>query len=46
MRISDATLVRILARPTAIFARASAEEKLRIVRLLRGRGDVVAVTGD
>jgi len=46
MRISDATLVRILARPTAIFARASAEQKLRIVRLLRGRGDVVAVTGD
>ncbi|HSD11001.1 MAG TPA: cation-transporting P-type ATPase [Candidatus Binatia bacterium] len=46
MRISDSTLVRILARPTAIFARASAEQKLRIVRLLRGRGDVVAVTGD
>jgi sodium/potassium-transporting ATPase subunit alpha len=46
MRISDSALGRILSRPTAIFARASAEQKLRIVRLLRGRGDVVAVTGD
>jgi Ca2+-transporting ATPase len=31
---------------TAIFARASPEDKLRIVRLLEENGEVVAVTGD
>ena len=44
--LPDSSVARILGRPAAIFARTSAEQKLRLVRLLRGRGDVVAVTGD
>ncbi|MBI2964034.1 MAG: cation-transporting P-type ATPase [Deltaproteobacteria bacterium] len=44
--IPDSSLMRLLGRPAAIFARTSAEQKLRIVRLLKERGDVVAVTGD
>ncbi|MFZ5813637.1 MAG: cation-translocating P-type ATPase [Thermodesulfobacteriota bacterium] len=42
---SDAALAEIL-RGEVIFARATPECKLRVVRLLQGQGHVVAVTGD
>jgi hypothetical protein len=41
---SDAALAKIL-RGEVIFARATPECKLRVVRLLQGQGHVVAVTG-
>jgi magnesium-transporting ATPase (P-type) len=43
--MSDADLRRAL-REVAIFARVSPSDKLRIVKLLREEGHVVAVTGD
>ncbi|MFM8735588.1 MAG: cation-translocating P-type ATPase [Pirellulales bacterium] len=43
--VDDAALERI-AVDTAIYARVSAEHKLRIVRALQGLGQVVAMTGD
>lgn len=44
--ISDTDLVKLLEKKTIIFSRVSPEEKLRIVELLKQRGDTVAVTGD
>ncbi|AVZ78981.1 carbonate dehydratase [Zoogloeaceae bacteirum Par-f-2] len=44
-QMSDEALQRIVA-DTAIFARASPEHKLRLVRALQARGEVVAMTGD
>jgi Ca2+-transporting ATPase len=44
-RLSDAELGRRLA-DTRIFARVSPEHKLRLVDLLKARGEVVAMTGD
>jgi Ca2+-transporting ATPase len=41
----DDTLKEAL-RSTSVFARATPEDKLRIVRLLKENGEVVAVTGD
>ncbi len=45
--MSDVRLKALLAhRGEVVFARSSPENKLRIVRLLRDMGEVVAVTGD
>ena len=44
-QLSDDRLVTRLAN-VAVFARVTAEHKLRLVRLLRSQGNVVAMTGD
>lgn len=44
--ISEEDLIAKLSQRTLIFSRVSPEEKLRIVTLLKQRGDIVAVTGD
>ncbi len=44
-RLSDEQLVQEL-QEVRVFARVAPEHKLRLVRLLQGRGEVVAMTGD
>ena len=44
-RLSDDDLVRRVPH-TDVFARASPEHKLRLVRALQAHGDIVAMTGD
>ena len=44
-RIADEPLARLVAG-IAVYARVSAEHKLRVVRAWKARGEVVAMTGD
>ncbi len=44
--LSDDELSKILDVPDVVFARITPEQKLRIVRVLRSKGETVAVTGD
>jgi len=44
-RLSPRDLEDVMSR-TGIFARASPEHKMKIIKALQGRGDVVAMTGD
>lgn len=45
-RLSNAELQLALDAPEIVFARVSADQKLRIVRALRRKGETVAATGD
>ncbi|HEY0665313.1 MAG TPA: cation-transporting P-type ATPase [Gallionella sp.] len=44
--MSDADLQLLLDEPDLLFARTSAEQKMRIVQALQRRGEIVAATGD
>lgn len=44
--MSDAELSSLLDNDELVFARVTPEQKLRIVRLLKSKGETVAVTGD
>jgi magnesium-transporting ATPase (P-type) len=44
--ISDTDLQLLLDEPGLLFARTSADQKMRIVQALQRRGEIVAVTGD
>ena len=44
--VSDEELSKVLDAPDIVFARITPEQKLRIVRVLRSKGETVAVTGD
>ena len=45
-RLTDTELQLLLDGPEVLFARVSAEQKRRIVEVLKRRGEIVAVTGD
>ncbi len=45
-RLTEAELQLALDAPEILFARVGADQKLRIVRALRRKGEVVSVTGD
>jgi magnesium-transporting ATPase (P-type) len=45
-RLDDESLRRRLAEHDVIFARISAAQKLRLARVLRAAGEIVAMTGD
>ncbi len=45
-KLSDDELSRELDREELVFARVTPEDKLRIVSLLKKKGEIVAVTGD
>jgi magnesium-transporting ATPase (P-type) len=45
-RLSDTQLQLVVAAPEIVFARVTADQKMRIVGALQARKEVVAVTGD
>jgi Ca2+-transporting ATPase len=45
-QLSDEELSKVLEAQELVFARITPEQKLRIVRTLRAKGETVAVTGD
>ncbi len=45
-RLGDAELQLALDEPEIVFARVGADQKLRIVQMLKRKGEVVAATGD
>ncbi|KAF0192851.1 MAG: ATPase P-type (transporting) HAD superfamily subfamily IC [Gammaproteobacteria bacterium] len=45
-RLTDSQLQLALDTPEVLFARVAADQKLRIVRALKNKGETVAVTGD
>jgi len=45
-RLSDEELSKMLLRQEVVVAGVTAEQKLRIVKLLKGMGEIVTVTGD
>jgi calcium-translocating P-type ATPase len=45
-RMSETDLQLLLDEPGLVFARTSAEQKMRIVQALQRKGEIVAVTGD
>jgi magnesium-transporting ATPase (P-type) len=45
-QIDDDALTTRLTEPNLIFARIDPEQKLRLARLLRAQGEIVAMTGD
>ncbi|MBI5504496.1 MAG: cation-transporting P-type ATPase [Deltaproteobacteria bacterium] len=44
--MTDAELAGVLHSPELLFARVDADQKTRVVQLLKKRGEIVAVTGD
>ena len=45
-RMSDAQLQLVLDSPELVFARLDADQRTRVVEVLRRKGEIVAVTGD
>jgi magnesium-transporting ATPase (P-type) len=45
-KLSDDALANVLDKEEILFARTTPEQKLRIVRALKAKGETVAVTGD
>ena len=45
-RLDDSSLIRMVEKGGVIFSRVSPEDKLRIVKLVKNAGKIIAVTGD